>query len=86
MCLAKLADRSAFAGSVATTDRLVRTVCKLTEAPLYQVVKMASLTPAKLLRIDDAVGSIGQGKRADLLLFDEDIQIKKVMVRGEFVS
>lgn len=84
--VAKLADRSAFAGSVATTDRLVRTVCKLTEAPLYQVVKMASLTPAKLLRIDDAVGSIGQGKRADLLLFDEDIQIKKVMVRGEFVS
>ena len=84
--VAKLADRSAFAGSVATTDRLVRTVCRLTDAPLYQAVKMASLTPAKLLRIDGETGSIGQGKRADLLLFDEDIQIKKVMVRGGFVE
>lgn len=84
--VAKLADRSAFAGSVATTDRLVRTVCRLTDAPLWQAVKMASLTPAKLLRIDGETGSIGQGKRADLLLFDEDIQIKKVMVRGSFVS
>lgn len=82
--VAKLADRSAFAGSVATADRLVRTVCQLTDAPLYQAVKMASLTPAKLLRIDGETGSIAQGKRADLLLFDEDIQIKKVMVRGEF--
>lgn len=84
--VAKLADRSAFAGSVATTDRLVRTVCRLTDAPLWQAVKMASLTSAKLLRIDGETGSIGQGKRADLLLFDEDIQIKKVMVRGSFVS
>ena len=84
--VAKLMDRSAFAGSVATTDRLVRTFRALTDAPLYQVVKMISLTPAKLLGIDLETGSIGEGKRADLLIFDENIDISHVMVRGELVK
>lgn len=83
--VAKLMDRSAFAGSVATTDRLVRTFHALTDAPLYQVVKMISLTPAKLLGIAHETGSIGEGKRADLLIFDENIDISCVMVRGELV-
>ena len=84
--VAKLMDRSAFAGSVATTDRLVRTFRDLTDAPLYQVVKMASLTPAKLLGIDHMIGSIGLGKRADLLVFDENVEISHIMVRGELVK
>lgn len=84
--VAKLPDRSAFAGSVATMDRLVRTFRKLTEAPLYEVVKMASLTPAKLLGIADRKGSIAIGKDADLLVFDENIQIETIMVRGTLVS
>lgn len=84
--VAKLPDRSAFAGSVATMDRLVRTFRKLTEAPLYEVVKMASLTPAKLLGIADRKGSIAIGKDADLLVLDENIQIETIMVRGTLVS
>ena len=84
--VAKLPDRSAFAGSVATMDRLVRTFRKLTEAPLYEVVKMASLTPAKLLGIADRKGSISTGKDADLLVFDENIQIETIMVRGILIS
>jgi N-acetylglucosamine-6-phosphate deacetylase len=82
--VAKLPDRTAFAGSVATTDRLVRTMHNLTNAPLHEVVKMASLTPAKLLKIDDKKGSICIGKDADLIVFNDEIEIKKVMVRGEF--
>lgn len=84
--VAKLMDRSAFAGSVATTDRLVRTFYQLTDAPLYQVVKMASLTPAKMLGIEAKKGSIAQGKDADLVIFDEDITVKKVMARGVLVD
>ncbi len=84
--VAKLPDRSAFAGSVATMDRLVRTFRKHTEAPLYEVVKMASLTPAKLLGIADRKGSIAIGKDADLLVFDENIQIETIMVRGILIS
>lgn len=84
--VAKLPDRSAFAGSVATADRLVRTFRDLTDAPLYQVVKMASLTPAKLLGIDRETGSIGEGKRADLVVFDDAVTVSRVMVRGELLD
>lgn len=83
--VAKLLDRSAFAGSVATSDRLVRTFRELTGAPLHEVVKMASYTPAKLLGIQGKKGSIGIGKDADLIVFDEDIRVLKVMVRGNLL-
>ena len=80
--MAKLLDRSAFAGSVATTDMLVRTFRKLTGAPLYDVVRMASLTPAEMLGIETSTGSIQVGKAADLLVFDEDVQLKHIVVGG----
>lgn len=81
--VAKLLDRSAFAGSVATTDMLVRTFRGLTGAPLADVVRMVSLTPAELLGIDRKTGSIKAGKAADLLVFDEDIQIRHISVGGQ---
>lgn len=80
--VAKLTDRSAFAGSVATTNRLVRTFYNSTNASLYEVIKMMTINPAKLLKIDKAKGSIAEGKDADLVIFDEDIQIGFVMVMG----
>ena len=83
--MAKLPDRSAFAGSVATADQLVRNFRKMTGVALYQAVKMASLTPARFLHIEDRKGSICEGKDADLLLFDEDIHVKKIMLRGKWV-
>lgn len=83
--VAKLLDRSAFAGSVATSDRLVRTFWNLTDAPLYEVVKMAAFTPARMLGIGHKKGSIGIGKDADLIVFDKDISVSKVMVRGKLV-
>lgn len=84
--VAKLMDRSAFAGSVATSDRLVRTFRDLTDAPLYEVVKMASYTPARLLGIADKKGTIGIGKDADLIIFDDDIHVSTVMVRGKIIQ
>ncbi len=80
--VAKLPDRSAFAGSVATADRLVRTFYQLTGVPLHEVVRMMTLTPAKLLKIDSQKGSIAEGKDADLIIFDENIKVDFVMVRG----
>ena len=82
--VAKLCDRSAFAGSVATADRLVRTMYRMTDAPLYEVVKMMTLTPARLMKMDTETGSIAAGKMADLVVFDEEIRIGKVMTRGEW--
>ena len=84
--VAKLLDRTAFAGSTATADRLIRTMYELTDAPLYQVVKMMTLSPAKLLKIDDRKGSITQGKDADIVIFDDDIAIDLVMVKGRILK
>lgn len=83
--VAKLMDRSAFAGSVATADRLVRTFRELTKAPLHEVIKMISLNPAVLVGVADKKGSIAVNKDADLLVFDEDIRIQHTMVRGEML-
>ena len=46
---------------------------------------MATLSPASLIGVQDRKGSISCGKDADLLIFDENISIKKMMIRGEWV-
>ena len=82
--VAKLPDRSAFAGSVATADRLLRTVKQwLPEEPLCNLVRMLTLTPAALMNIQDRKGSLEVGKDADLIVFDSDVQIRCAMVMGE---
>ena len=82
----KLADRSCLAGSAATTDMLVRNMYKEVGAPIYDAVKMASATPAKVIGIDNQKGYIKEGYDADILLFDDSINIQKVMVMGKFVE
>lgn len=80
--VAKLPDRSAFAGSVATMDRLLRTGREFLDIPLWELVKMVSLTPAALLNMERQKGSIRPGKDADLVVFDDQISVLKVMVMG----
>lgn len=82
----KLSDRSCLAGSAATTDMLVRNMYKAVGAPIFDAVKMASSTPAKVIGIDNRKGYIKEGYDADILLFDDNINIKKVMVMGNFVE
>lgn len=81
--VAKLPDRTAFAGSIATTDRLVRTIRTLAGVSVVDAVKMMSATPAKNLGIFDRKGSLAPGKDADIVVFDEDVHVSKVMVGGE---
>ncbi|MCE7044520.1 N-acetylglucosamine-6-phosphate deacetylase [Dyadobacter sp. CY312] len=83
--VAKLPDRSSFAGSVATADRLVRTMINLADIPLLQAVKMMTLTPARIMKSDHTKGLLVKGKDADIVLFDEDIQIQKTFVNGRLV-
>ena len=78
--IAKMPDRTCFAGSVATTDRLVRVFYKKVGVPLTDAVKMASTTPAKAHGFD-SIGKIEEGFDADLVFFDEDINIKKVILK-----
>ena len=83
--VAKLPDRTSFAGSVATCDRLVRNMIKMADVPLLEAVKMASLTPANILGIASSKGSLVKGKDADIVIFDEDIRISATIVGGRVV-
>lgn len=83
--VAKLPDRTSFAGSVATANRLVRTFRDLAAVPLHEAVRAASLTPARIMGIDTRKGSIAVGKDADLVLFDENIDVRWTMVEGRVV-
>ncbi|QRX64347.1 N-acetylglucosamine-6-phosphate deacetylase [Dysgonomonadaceae bacterium zrk40] len=83
--VAKLPDRTAFAGSVATTDRLVRTMMQVAGVPLVEAVRMMTLTPARIMRLDQHKGSISKGKDADLVLFDENINVSHTIVEGNVI-
>ena len=82
--VAKLPDRTAFAGSVATADRLVRNMVKLAELPLTEAVKMAATTPARIFGLA-GIGELKAGYDADILIFNEDIEIQKAFVKGNCV-
>jgi len=83
--VAKMPDRKAFAGSVATADRLVRNMIKLVDVPLTEAVRMMTLTPATIIGVSDKKGSLEAGKDADLVMFDGDINIFMTMVGGKKV-
>lgn len=84
--VAKLFDRSSFAGSVATADRLVRTMIQAADVPLIDAIRMATSTPAKIMGMDNMKGSIVVGMDADLVIFNENIDIKFVMVHGVIIK
>lgn len=83
--VAKLPDRSSFAGSVATTDRLVRNMINMADVPLLDAVRMMSTTPARIMNISDRKGSLVEGKDADIVIFDGDINIQKTIIKGRLV-
>ena len=78
----KLMDRSAFAGSIATADRLVRVAVKEAGIPLTEAVRMMSATPARIMGLSQK-GSIAPGMDADLVVFDEEIRVKQVFAMGK---
>lgn len=78
--------RNCFAGSVATGDRLVRTVYKQAGVPLWGAVRMASKTPARHCGCAGIKGEIAVGADADLVCFDDDIHVSAVYLMGREVS
>lgn len=71
--VAKLLDRTAFAGSVATADMIVAT-CVKAGIPIAHVVQMLTANPARLMGLQTK-GSLKKGYDADILIFDEDIHL-----------
>ncbi|TDO23891.1 N-acetylglucosamine-6-phosphate deacetylase [Pedobacter duraquae] len=83
--VAIMADRSSFAGSVATADRLIRTMVRMADIPLVEAVRMLSKSPATMMGVESEKGSLAAGKDADILIFDDNINIKITMIKGTVV-
>lgn len=81
--MARLADSQTLAGSVATMDLVVRTVWRLTSLPLAQVVQSATGTPARIMGVAGRKGSLREGFDADIVIFDNDVNISEVIVGGK---
>lgn len=80
--VAMMPEQGVFAGSVCTADRCIRTMYQLAGVPLPAAVRMMTENPARLLGIAHRKGTIAAGKDADLVLFDDDIRVSAVFVRG----
>ena len=84
-------DRSSLAGSVATTDRLVRTMARAVAgspdlaAGIPDAVRMMSATPARVLGLTTK-GRLAPGCDADILLFDDQVNISRVFIGGKEVT
>lgn len=81
----KLMDRSAFAGSIATADRLVRVAVKEAGIPLGEAVKMITEIPARIMGLNKK-GRIAKGMDADICVFDEDVNVKAVFAKGNKIE
>lgn len=81
--VAYMPGRESFGGSIATANRLIYTMTKLADIPISDAVKMMTVVPARILHADNRIGTIAPGKDADIILFDEDINIRLVMGKGK---
>ena len=77
--VAKLPDRSAFAGSVAFCDRLVRNMINMAGVSICDAVKMASTTPAHIMGLKTK-GILKKDYDADIIIFDKDINVIKTII------
>ena len=79
---ARLEDGT-LAGSTLTLNKAVYNMVYMVNIPLEDAVRMASLNAARAIGVDHRKGSIEIGKDADLIIFDENINISQAIVRGE---
>lgn len=82
----RMLDGSALASSTAGMDRMVRTMATATAAPLQEVIRMATLTPAELTGIAHDTGSLEVGKRGDVVVLSKRLEVEHVLRDGIRVS
>lgn len=83
--VAKLPDRSSFAGSVATASTLLEKGVNYYHFSLADTVRMLTETPAAILGIKNK-GLVKEGYIADLVIFDNTFKVKKVFLGGKLVE
>jgi len=83
--VAKLIDRSAFASSVSTMDKLIKNMVKQGDLSIRQAVQLATYNVAKIHYLENKIGILAENKKADITVFDEGINVKMSIVEGKVV-
>jgi N-acetylglucosamine-6-phosphate deacetylase len=83
---ARLAGNGALAGSTLTLDAAVRAAVREVGLPIEVASVAASGEPARVLGLADRCGAIAVGLDADLVLLDDDLNVRRVMAQGEWVT
>ena len=81
--VAILKNRKAFAGSIVTMKKILKNIINnCPEIPLFDVIKMLSLTPATMIKQESMIGSIKEGKIPNLLILDNSLNIETIYLKG----
>jgi N-acetylglucosamine-6-phosphate deacetylase len=80
-----VSEEGRIAGGIASMDEVVRNASVWLKAPVYELARMASLNPSKVIGLENKKGSIQIGKDADIILCDKDYNVKMTMVEGTVV-
>ncbi len=83
---ARLASTDSLAGSTLTMDQALRRAVKASGLSIEQAAAAASTNPARVLGLDASVGSIAVGRRGDLVVLDDDLQVTAVMAGGAWCA
>lgn len=83
--IAMTVDKKLYAGSTTTMNECVRNAIKIDGIKIEDAVAMATINPAKMLNLDNELGSLTVGKKANIIIFDEDINVSLVMQEGKII-
>jgi N-acetylglucosamine-6-phosphate deacetylase len=77
-------DRSSFAGSTTLLNQMIPVMTEVLGIPLVEAVRMASLTPARIIDVAEHKGSLEAGKDADIAIFENDFSVWRTMIGGRW--
>ncbi len=72
-------------GSTGTMDGCLRNMVQLADVPMHEAVRMASFNPAKVIKLENRMGSIDIGKEANLAILDDSLKVHMTIVKGKVV-
>jgi N-acetylglucosamine-6-phosphate deacetylase len=81
-----LLDRTAFAGSTTLLNEMIPVLINVVGIPLVEAIRMATLTPARVIGVDKRKGSLEEGKDADIVIFEDDFTVWRTMIGGHWVT